>query len=229
MSLSRYPAQPSGSIRSEQGLRQRARTRARLSQLALELFADQGYDQTTAAQIAAAAGVTERTFFNHFETKLDAIFPRGEYTSFTDLRRMIAERPPGDSDLDVLCECGLEWIIADTAENLEWQYRMERLRLQISETSATVRGMRATAHTELGKAMLAGLVARSGRSEPTPEQDVLATAVAATIHGAFIRWVESDDVLGFERIARARVGILLALAKGEAAGPSPAQAAPADV
>jgi AcrR family transcriptional regulator len=219
MSASRDTAQPSASPGAARAAGQRARTRARLSQLALELFAVQGYEQTTAAQIAAAAGVTERTFFNHFETKLDAIFPRGEYTSFGALRRMIAKRSPVSTELEVLCYCGLEWLVSEMAEDPEWQYRMERLRLQISETSATVRGMRAAAQAELGRAMLAGLVERSGRTEPTTEQDVLATVVASTIHGAFIRWVEGTDVFAFERIARTRVAILLSIADRCAGGP----------
>jgi AcrR family transcriptional regulator len=46
-----------------------ARTRARLLAAALDLFAHQGYDRTTVAQIAAAAGVTEMTFFRHFGSK----------------------------------------------------------------------------------------------------------------------------------------------------------------
>jgi AcrR family transcriptional regulator len=44
-------------------------TRARLRQAALELFVRQGYDQTTVAQVAAAAGVTPMTFFRHYPTK----------------------------------------------------------------------------------------------------------------------------------------------------------------
>jgi len=45
------------------------RTRARLLAAALELFAHQGYDVTTVAQVAAAAGVTEMTFYRHFGSK----------------------------------------------------------------------------------------------------------------------------------------------------------------
>lgn len=53
--------------RSVPGKRQR--TRARLVAAALDLFEQHGYDDTTVAQIAAAAGVTEMTFFRHFRTK----------------------------------------------------------------------------------------------------------------------------------------------------------------
>ena len=46
-----------------------ATTRARLQREALRLFADRGYDETTVADIAAAAGVTQMTFFRYFPAK----------------------------------------------------------------------------------------------------------------------------------------------------------------
>jgi AcrR family transcriptional regulator len=46
-----------------------ARTRAGLMVAGFELFARQGYTETTVAQIAAAAGVTEMTFYRHFGSK----------------------------------------------------------------------------------------------------------------------------------------------------------------
>jgi len=45
------------------------RTRARIAAVALELFSRNGYDGTTVAHIAAAAGVTEMTFYRHFGSK----------------------------------------------------------------------------------------------------------------------------------------------------------------
>ncbi|PRY17122.1 TetR family transcriptional regulator [Kineococcus rhizosphaerae] len=53
-------------------------TRGRLAQNALELFAERGFEATTAAEIAERAGVTERTFFRHFADKRDALFHGGE-------------------------------------------------------------------------------------------------------------------------------------------------------
>jgi AcrR family transcriptional regulator len=50
-----------------------ARTRDRLQAVALDLVTRQGFEATTAAEIAAAAGVTEMTFFRHFATKEDVI------------------------------------------------------------------------------------------------------------------------------------------------------------
>ena len=48
--------------------------RRRLQQAALELFRERGYEATTTAEIAAKAGVTERTFFRHFSDKREALF-----------------------------------------------------------------------------------------------------------------------------------------------------------
>lgn len=46
----------------------------RLKEAALTLFQSHGYDGTTVAEIAAAAGVTERTFFRHFADKREVLF-----------------------------------------------------------------------------------------------------------------------------------------------------------
>jgi len=48
--------------------------RGRLLDAALQLFAEQGYDATTAAQIAAQAGLTRTTLFRHFADKREILF-----------------------------------------------------------------------------------------------------------------------------------------------------------
>src|SRR5262245_45890562 len=48
-------------------------TRRRLLDAANELFREHGYEATTAAAIAASAGVTERTFFRYFPSKADVL------------------------------------------------------------------------------------------------------------------------------------------------------------
>jgi AcrR family transcriptional regulator len=46
----------------------------RLQAAALELYATRGYDETTVAEIAASAGLTERTYFRHFADKREVLF-----------------------------------------------------------------------------------------------------------------------------------------------------------
>ena len=48
--------------------------RERLEKAALELFVERGFDSVTTAEIAAHAGVTERTFFRHFPDKREVVF-----------------------------------------------------------------------------------------------------------------------------------------------------------
>ena len=48
--------------------------RGRLEQAALELYLERGFDNTTVAEIAERAGVTERTFFRHFADKREVLF-----------------------------------------------------------------------------------------------------------------------------------------------------------
>jgi AcrR family transcriptional regulator len=49
-------------------------SRGRLSQAALDLYGERGFDQTTVAEIAERAGLTERTFFRHFSDKREVLF-----------------------------------------------------------------------------------------------------------------------------------------------------------
>jgi AcrR family transcriptional regulator len=58
-------------------------SRGRLEVAALELYLEQGFDNTTVAEIAERAGLTERTFFRHFADKREVLFPGG--TTFQDL------------------------------------------------------------------------------------------------------------------------------------------------
>lgn len=51
-----------------------AGARDRLERAALQLYGERGYDRTTTAEIAARAGVTERTYFRHFADKREVLF-----------------------------------------------------------------------------------------------------------------------------------------------------------
>ena len=49
-------------------------TSSRLKRVAIALFAERGFATVTAAEVAAGAGMTERTFFRHFKAKEEVLF-----------------------------------------------------------------------------------------------------------------------------------------------------------
>ena len=68
--------------------------RERLVLAAVDLFTEQGYDETTVAQIAERAGVTKSTFFRHFPDKRE-LLAAGQETLSRLLAEGIAEAPAG--------------------------------------------------------------------------------------------------------------------------------------
>jgi AcrR family transcriptional regulator len=48
--------------------------RGRLERAAMELYTERGFEQTTVAEIASRAGLTERTFFRHYADKREVLF-----------------------------------------------------------------------------------------------------------------------------------------------------------
>ncbi|MGW1467998.1 TetR family transcriptional regulator [Streptomyces sp. NPDC002308] len=85
------------------GLRERKkqRTRETISEVAIALFLEHGFDQVSVADVAAAAEVSKPTLFRYFPTKEDLVVQR-----FADHQDEAAEvvrnRPAGVSPLDAL-------------------------------------------------------------------------------------------------------------------------------
>src|ERR1700759_775600 len=67
----------------------------RLQAAALDLYIERGYEQTTVAEIAARAGLTERTFFRYFTDKREVLFQGA--TALTEL--MVAAVTNGPESL----------------------------------------------------------------------------------------------------------------------------------
>lgn len=65
-----------------------------LEVIALRLFAERGFDDTTVDQIAAEAGVSRRTFFRYFDSKAEVLWSEFD-TEVDNLRAVLAATPPG--------------------------------------------------------------------------------------------------------------------------------------
>jgi mycofactocin system transcriptional regulator len=72
-----------------------------VARAAFDLFARQGYDRTTVDEIAAAVGISRRTFFRYFDSKPDVVW--GEFDSeLARLRDRLTEAPVGEPMMEVL-------------------------------------------------------------------------------------------------------------------------------
>jgi AcrR family transcriptional regulator len=75
--------------------------RGRLEDAALELYTERGFDETTVAEIAERAGLTERTFFRHFADKREVLF--GGQDALVELFvTAIVDAPDSMSPLDAV-------------------------------------------------------------------------------------------------------------------------------
>ncbi|MFD5625751.1 TetR/AcrR family transcriptional regulator [Streptomyces sp. NPDC127072] len=162
-----------------------AGARERLVVAAVDLFAEQGYDATTVAQIAERAGVTKSTFFRHFPDKR-GLLVAGQETLSRLLAEGIAEAPADASPLEAVA-AGLER--ASGAMGPMNREIAPRLRAAVA-ASTELQERDALKSVSLAAAMTSALVAR-GVSDPTAalagELGVLA------FKRGFAEWSESDD------------------------------------
>jgi AcrR family transcriptional regulator len=81
--------------------RKKQKTRATIIKVALELFVERGYEETTIAEIADAAEVSPRTIFAYFPSKEDIIF--SDMPEIQErLAQVLRDRPEGTTALDAL-------------------------------------------------------------------------------------------------------------------------------
>ena len=106
------------------GLRERKKreTRDALARAALELFVERGYDETTLAEIADAAGVSTRTIFAYFPSKEDILFCTLQTTRGA-LAQALAERPAGTDALTAL----RDFILSSALEKTELDHKLAQV------------------------------------------------------------------------------------------------------
>jgi AcrR family transcriptional regulator len=76
-------------------------SQARLEQAALALYGERGFENTTVAEIAARAGLTERTFFRYFADKREVLFS-GAGALQELLVTSVADAPPEAAPIDAV-------------------------------------------------------------------------------------------------------------------------------
>jgi AcrR family transcriptional regulator len=168
------------------GLRERKKraTRQALHGAALRLVADRGFDDVTIEDIAAAADVSPRTFFNYFGSKEDVIV-NPDPDRVERLRAMLAAHTSADEQpLDVIESVLLETLDEMTDRREEW---LLRLRLVREIPALTPRHL--AAYDAMEKALVDDVVRRTGLDASTDVLPVLVAAAGmAALRAAIARW-----------------------------------------
>ncbi|WP_285742282.1 TetR family transcriptional regulator [Lentzea sp. NBRC 105346] len=170
------------------GLRERkkAATRAALADAALTLCAEHGVDVVTVEQIATAAGVSLRTFFNYFPSKEEAVVA-GDMATAEAFVHAFTERPASEPVLVALGAALHETI----PEQIELG-RLKQLRALRHTPSLLPHLMAAYAVRE--RELADAVAARAGiDADADPYPQMTAAAVMATLRAIVQWWFDKPD------------------------------------
>ncbi|MGW4843223.1 TetR family transcriptional regulator [Nocardia brasiliensis] len=166
-------------------------SQGRLIAAALELFVAHGFDQTTVADIAARAGVTQRTFYRQFTDKREVLFWGQERLTATLVAALEAV-PENVTPLDAVIEA-----VAAAGEFFGDQTAGPRMRNQVITANTELR------ERELLKmAMLADTLTQTlGKRGVAPATAELAARTAiAVFEVAFTRWIQETPARQFAHV-----------------------------
>jgi AcrR family transcriptional regulator len=181
-----------GVVDGKPGLRElkKQRTRAAISDAAITLFLEHGFNQVSVAQVAEAAEVSKRTLFAYFPTKEDLVVHRLADHE-TEAARVVRARPPRTAPLTALREhflTGLRERDPITGLNDHPQVRrVHRMILDAPSLVARMEGFKTGAERALAEALQ--------DTAATPEL----TARLAAVQIVAVQWALAQD--NAERLA----------------------------
>jgi mycofactocin system transcriptional regulator len=168
---------------SEVAAAARAGVRTRVEQAALDLFTLEGFERVTIDDVAAAAGISRRTFFRYFATKADAVW--GDFAAHVArLEQLLAAAAPDQPVLASVCAAYVE--VNDYAD-AELPLLRERMQLILTEPALL-------AHSQLRYADVDRVVAehvarRTGTSPAALVPRLVAVSTRAAATTAFELWL----------------------------------------
>lgn len=179
--------------------------RGRLEQAALELYVERGFEQTTVAEIAQRAGLTERTFFRHFADKREVLF-QGAASLQELLVNTVASAPDSFTPIDAIAAA------LDAAGTVLGERRESaRQRQTVIAANPELRERELIKLAALASALAKALRERSV-SDPTA--GLAAEAGIAVFKIAFERWVDESNQRDLPRLMRESLDELRAVTAG---------------
>ena len=177
----------------------------RLAQAALELYVERGFEQTTVAEIAHRAGLTERTFFRYFADKREVLFGGTEALQEL-LVSTVADAPEAMAPIDAIA-AGL----AAAASLLQ-----ERRDYSLQRQAAIVANAELRERELIKLAALAAALAAALRERGVTDlaADLTAEAGIAVFKIAFERWIDAGNERDFPSLIRESLDELKSVTAG---------------
>lgn len=180
-------------------------SRGRLEQAALALYGERGFENTTVAEIAERAGVTERTFFRYFADKREVLFG-GAGLLQELLVNAAVSAPDSAAPIDAVA-VALESVGALFQERREGS----RQRQAVIAASTELRERELIKLASLASA-LADALRRRGATDPAAT--LAAEAGIAVFRVAFERWVDESNQQHLSQLMRGSLDELKAVTAG---------------
>lgn len=191
------------------------RTRQELAAAALRLFVARGFEAVKVEDIAAAAGVSPRTFFRYFASKEQALWPDQD-RRLAEQAAVVAAGPPGESVL----EC-LRRVAGVQAQRYEDERDEMLPRFALLHGTPALRGYLLECLEAWEEVTAAALADRFG-APPAPaalRHRLLAAAAVAAFRVAVIAWVAEDGRTPLPRLALAALDTLASDLRRRPSGP----------
>jgi AcrR family transcriptional regulator len=165
--------------------------RGRLRQAALELYGEHGFDQTTVAQIAERAGLTERTFYRHFADKREVVFSGEVHRVLVDA---VAEAPASMTAIEAVTAA-----LDAAGAVLDERRDMTRRRQAVIAANP-----RLQQHEQIKYATIASDLAEAmrGRGVEPSSARLAGDAGVSVFRVAFERWIDEDEQRAFGRLVK---------------------------
>jgi AcrR family transcriptional regulator len=154
--------------------------RGRLAAAAMELYRERGFEQTTVAEIAKRAGLTERTFFRHFADKREVLFD-GSGSLQELFVHAVAEAPEQAPPIEAMA-AGLDVVGRQFVGHREYS----RMRQDIIVANAELRERELIKLASIAAALTDAL---RGRGVGEPAASLTAEAGVAVFRVGFERWI----------------------------------------
>ncbi len=181
-------------------------SRGRLERAAMELYSERGFEQTTVAEIAERAGLTERTFFRYFADKREVLFD-GAGRLQELIVNAVVDAPDSLPAIDAVA----------AALQVAGELFQERREFSLQRQSIIAANGELQERELIKLATLAAAIADALRRRGLGDRaaDLAAEAGIAVFKITFERWVDEDNQEDFGQLVQESLVELKAVTAGE--------------